>query len=146
MELVIKHFDSLSLTELYEILKLRSKVFVVEQTCAYNDIDDKDQNAYHMYLKDEEGIQAYLRVLDKGVTFSCPSLGRVLTIKRRCGLATKLLEEGIEVAREKFHAKEIKIEAQIYARKLYEGVGFVQTSAEFMEDGIPHMEMTLSLE
>lgn len=141
MELVIKKFEELSVYELYEIMKARVDIFVVEQNCPYYELDDKDQNAYHVFYRDEEGIQAYLRVLDKGVSFEEAALGRVISRKRRCGLATKLLQEGIKVAREKYGATELRIEAQVYARTLYEKVGFVKVSDEFLEDGIPHIEM-----
>lgn len=141
MELVIKKFEELSVYELYEIMKVRVDIFVVEQNCPYYELDDKDQNAYHVFYRDEEGIQAYLRVLDKGVSFEEAALGRVISKKRRCGLATKLLQEGIKVAREKYGATELRIEAQVYARTLYEKVGFVKVSDEFLEDGIPHIEM-----
>ena len=145
MELVIKHFDELSTHELYEILKLRVSVFVVEQNCPYPEIDDADQKAYHVYLKDETGIQAYLRVLPKGVTFQEASVGRVIAVKRRCGLGSLILSEGIQLAKERFGAKCIVIGAQVYARGLYEKAGFVQSSSEYLEDGIPHIEMTLQL-
>lgn len=143
MELIIKQFDELDTNDLYDILQARSKVFVVEQDCVYNDIDGNDKNAYHIYLKDEEGIQAYLRVLDKGITFPSASLGRVLTLIRGCGLASIILEEGIKAAQEKFNADEIRIEAQTYAKGLYEKFGFIQDSDEFLEDGLPHIEMVL---
>lgn len=143
MDLHIKKYNELTLDELYEILKLRVDVFVVEQECPYHEIDDKDKGAYHLFLKDEDGIQAYLRVLDKGVSFEEASVGRVIAIKRHCGLATKILSEGIKVAVEKFNADKIKIEAQTYARGLYEKQGFKQSSEEFLEDGIPHIYMTL---
>lgn len=145
MKLYIKKFEELTGTELYEILKLRSNVFVVEQNCVYQDLDNKDQGAWHVYLTDEDGIQAYLRVLDRGVSFEDVSIGRVISMKRRCGLGTRILREGIRVAREKFAAQRITIEAQAYARGLYEKLGFVQNSEEFLEDGIPHIRMALSL-
>lgn len=145
MKLYIQRFDDLPAGELYEILRLRSQVFVVEQNCVYQDLDDKDRDAWHVYLKDEAGIQAYLRVLDRGVRFEDVSIGRVLSMKRRCGLGTRILQVGIRVAREKFAARRITIEAQVYARSLYEKQGFVQTSDEFLEDGIPHICMTLEL-
>lgn len=145
MELYVKHFNELSVGELYEILKLRSDVFVVEQNCVYPDLDDLDQDAIHVFMRDEDGIQAYLRVLDKGVRFEDASIGRVISMKRRCGLGTRLLREGIQVARECFGARRITIEAQVYVRKLYENLGFVQTSGEFLEDGIPHIRMTLEM-
>lgn len=146
MESVIKKFDELSVNELYDILKLRVDVFVVEQNCPYPEIDDKDQNAYHVWLKDGEGIAAYLRVLDKGVSFEDASIGRVISARRRKGYGTALLKEGIRVAKEKFGADKITIEAQVYARKFYENVGFHKASEEFLEDGIPHIIMTLECE
>ena len=145
MELVEKRFEELTTLELYEILKVRAEVFVVEQNCVYQDLDEKDKQAYHVYLKNEEGIQAYLRVLDAGVSFPEVGIGRVMTLKRRCGLGTQVLKEGIRVAKEKMNADTIKLEAQVYARSLYEKEGFVQPSEEFLEDGIPHIEMTLNM-
>ena len=82
MDLYVKRFEELSAGELYDILQLRVAVFVVEQQCAYQELDGKDFCALHVYLKDEAGIQAYLRVLDKGVSFEEVSIGRVLTRKR----------------------------------------------------------------
>ena len=146
MELVVKKFDELTVNELYDILKLRVNVFVVEQECAYPEIDDKDQNAYHVWLRDEEGIAAYLRVLDKGVSFEDAAVGRVISARRRKGYGTIVLKEGIRIAKEKFGADKITIEAQVYARKFYENVGFKQVSEEFLEDGIPHILMTLEVE
>lgn len=145
MELVEKRFEELTTLELYEILKVRAEVFVVEQNCVYQDLDEKDKQAYHVYLKNKEGVQAYLRVLDAGVSFPEVGIGRVMTLKRRCGLGTQVLKEGIRVAKEKMNADTIKLEAQVYARSLYEKEGFVQTSEEFLEDGIPHIEMTLNM-
>lgn len=146
MESVIKKFDELSVNELYDILKLRVDVFVVEQNCPYPEIDDKDQNAYHVWLKDGEGITAYLRVIDKGVSFEDAYIGRVISARRRKGYGTALLKEGIRIAKEKFGADKITIEAQVYARKFYENVGFHKVSEEFLEDGIPHIIMTLECE
>ena len=146
MELIIKHFKDLTTDELFEIYKLRAAVFVVEQNCVYQDIDEADRHAYHLYLKDENGIQAYLRVLPQGVYFDTASIGRVISIKRRCGFATRLLKVGIALAKEKFDAKTLTISAQTYAKPLYEGVGFRQCSEEYLEDGIPHIRMTLDTE
>lgn len=145
MELVIKHFNELSVKELFEILKLRVSVFVVEQKCPYQEVDDADLKACHIYLKDETGIIAYARVLPENTTFQEPSIGRVIAVKRRCGLGIQIVSAGIQVAREEFGAKCIVIEAQVYARKLYENLGFVQSSPEYLEDGIPHIKMTLQL-
>ncbi len=141
MQLNIKHFSQLSRDELFEIYKLRVAVFVVEQQCPYQEIDDADRAAYHIFFKDEEGIQAYLRLLPQHTVFDQVSLGRVIAVKRRCGLGPRIVEEGIKAAKEILDAETIKIEAQVYARGLYEKLGFVATSEVFLEDGIPHIEM-----
>ena len=145
MELIVKSFDQLSARELYDIMKLRVAVFVVEQNCPYQDIDGMDPHAYHLWLKDENGMQAYLRVLPQGTVYEDASLGRVISIKRRCGLATRLLQEGIALAREKFGAKRLTIGAQTYACPVYEKVGFVRTDYAYIEDGIPHVRMIQEL-
>ncbi len=145
MDLVIKQFEELSTDELYEILKARVAVFVVEQNCAYQEIDNKDRYSYHVFLKDDTGVKAYLRVIDKGVSFEEVSIGRVLTLKRGCGLGSKILAEGIKAAKERMNADRIKIEAQTYAKGFYAKAGFKQVSEEFLEDGIPHIQMVLEL-
>ncbi len=145
MELVIKRFGELALEELYEILRIRVDVFVVEQACPYPEIDGRDEFSHHLYYRDADGIQAYLRVVDAGVSFEEVSIGRVLSRKRRCGIAGSLLREGIRFAHETLGARAIRIEAQTYARKLYESAGFRQVSGEFLEDGIPHIQMLLNL-
>ena len=105
MELFVKTLHELTPEELFEIYKLRVSVFVVEQKCPYQEVDDADKVAYHVWLKDEDGIQAYLRVLPKGATFDECSIGRVIAVKRRCGLGTRILDAGIQVAKEKLHAR-----------------------------------------
>ena len=145
MELTVKRFEELSTDELYEIMKLRVDVFVVEQNCPYPELDGKDSSAWHVYFRENGVITAYLRVLDPGVSFRDAAIGRVISTRRRQGLGTKLLREGIRVARERMNAKAIRIEAQTYARDFYEQQGFRQTSDEFLEDGIPHLEMVLEL-
>ena len=145
MELIVKHFSGLSAEELFEIYKLRVSVFIVEQSCPYQDIDDADKSAYHVWLRDEDGIEAYARVLPAGVAFPTAAIGRVIAVKRRCGLGTKIVAAAIETARDKLGADRITIEAQSYARGLYEKAGFKQTSEEFLEDGIPHIQMQLEL-
>ena len=145
MELTVKHFSQLSAEELFEIYKLRVSVFIVEQKCPYQDVDDADRTAYHLWLKDENGIAAYARLLPPGVTFPTAAIGRVIAVRRRCGLGTRIVDSAINAAREKLSADVITIEAQVYARSLYEKAGFVQTSEEFLEDGIPHVQMQLRL-
>ena len=145
MELVVKHFSELSAEELFEIYKLRVSVFVVEQECPYQEVDDADKSAYHVWLRDEDGIEAYARVLPAGVAFQTAAIGRVIAVKRRCGLGTKIVSAAIDTARDRLGADKITIEAQVYARTLYEKAGFRQTSEEFLEDGIPHIRMELEL-
>ena len=142
----MKRFEELSIEELYDILKIRVEVFVVEQQCIYQELDEKDKQSYHVFYKENGKIQAYLRVIDKGVSFDEVSIGRVISVKRRCGIGSKLLAQGIKVAKERMNATSIRIEAQTYARKLYEKQGFIQVSEEFLEDGIPHIEMLLRWE
>ncbi len=145
MELIVKRFEELTAEELYEILKIRVAVFVVEQNCPYQEIDGKDKQSFHIYLKDDCGIQAYLRVVDKGVSFNEVSIGRVIAVKRRCGIGSRILSEGIKVAKNRLGAATIKIEAQTYAKEFYEQQGFKQVSEEFLEDGIPHIQMILDV-
>ena len=144
-ELCVRSFGELSAEELYEIMALRQSVFVVEQNCPYQDMDGADREALHVFLRDGEGIKAYLRVLPAGAVFEDVSIGRVLSVLRRRGFASRLLDEGIRLARERFGAERIVIEAQTYARTLYEKAGFRQISEEFLEDGIPHIKMFLAL-
>ncbi|MBQ7596060.1 MAG: GNAT family N-acetyltransferase [Clostridia bacterium] len=145
MELFIKNFSELSLDELWQILKVRADVFIVEQNCAYQDIDEYDKLAYHLFYTDEGEITAYLRVLPQNTFFETPSIGRVLSVRRRQGLASQLVSEGIKVAKEKLNADKITIEAQTYVKEMYEKLGFIQTSDEFLDVGIPHVKMELNL-
>ena len=141
MELRVKSFNELTTDELYRILRLRISVFVVEQQCPYPETDDLDQAAVHVWLEDETGIAAYLRVLDRGAESEHCAVGRVVAVKRRCGLGSRILREGIRVAREVFGADTIYLEAQTYARGFYERQGFRQASDAFLLDGIPHIRM-----
>ncbi len=141
MEIIIKRFGELTPYELYTILKLRVDVFVVEQNCPYHELDDKDQLAYHLWLEDEQGIAAYLRILPPGAAFDTPALGRVISARRRCGVGSKLLSAGIEAVRSLYGSTAITIEAQVYAREFYEKAGFIRMSEPFDEDGIPHIRM-----
>lgn len=146
MELVVKSYAELTKDELYDILRERVKVFVAEQQCPYEDIDGRDRQAYHVFLRDGSGIKAYLRVLDRGVAFAEVSIGRVLTTERGRGYGHIILAAGIAAAQEKYGAETIRIDAQTYARKLYEAHGFRQIGEEFSEDGIPHIPMLRTAE
>ncbi|MBQ8374084.1 MAG: GNAT family N-acetyltransferase [Clostridia bacterium] len=141
MNIVVKKFQELTIEELYEILKIRAEVFVVEQNCPYQDLDGVDQEAYHVYLQEERRIVAYLRVVDKGKRLDEVSIGRVISLKRRQGVGTELMKAGLAVAKEKFGATVVKVGAQVYAKPFYERAGFRQVSEEYLEDGIPHIYM-----
>lgn len=145
METVVKTFRELTPDELFDIYRLRIEVFVVEQNCAYQDIDDADKESYHVWLKDERGILAYLRVIPAGAQYETVGIGRVIAAYRRQGYGSAVLAEGIKVAKEKFNADVITVGAQVYARGLYEKAGFKQVSEEYSEDNIPHIKMELHL-
>ena len=143
MELFIRDFEALSAGELYDLLQARAVVFVVEQTCPYQDLDGMDRKSTHVYYKEDGKIAAYLRVFRLDDTTA--KIGRVLTVRRGQGLGLPLLEAGIEVARRMTGVRAIYIEAQSYAVGFYEKAGFKVVGDEFLEDGIPHKGMRLEL-
>ena len=137
-----KAFSDLTLDELYELLRIRSEVFVVEQDCVYQDMDGDDQASIHLWLTENEKVVALCRVCPAGTHLSEVSIGRVVTTERGKGYGKRIMLEGIAAAKECFNAKIIEIEAQEYAKGFYEQVGFRQSSAPFILDGIPHIRMT----
>ena len=145
MELVIKGFDELTTRELYEILKARAEIFVVEQNCIYNDLDDRDGLSLHVFMRDEKGIAAYLRVLPRGVYDENVRIGRVITVCRGVGLGKKLVEAGLDVARERLNAETVTISAQTHAIGFYEKCGFETVSEVYMEEDSPHVKMIRKL-
>ena len=144
MDLVLhkKLFRELTVDELYELLRVRADVFVVEQDCVYQDLDGDDQVSVHLWLTDGGKVVALCRVCPAGTHMEEVSIGRVITTERGKGYGKRIMLEGIKVAQEHFNAKRIDIEAQEYARGFYEQVGFRQSSEPFMLDGIPHIRMT----
>ena len=143
MNFVTKYFDELTTRELYEILKVRTEIFVVEQNCVYQDMDDNDYQSLHMFYEEDGKVKAYLRsfVMGPGVV----RMDRVLTLKHGTGLGGKLLKKGLEQIRENQNPKRIIIDAQCYATGYYAREGFVICSEEFLEDGLPHVRMELEL-
>ena len=139
----IKKFSELENNELYQILELRCEVFVVEQNCAYNDVDNKDQDAYHLLLEDNKKIVAGLRILKKGVSYDQISIGRVVVNKeyRGRGIAKDMMLKAIEFIENNLGEKEIKISAQAYLIDFYKSIGFVEVSQVYLEDDIPHIDM-----
>jgi ElaA protein len=142
----IKRFNELSTAELYELLQLRSEVFVVEQNCVYQDIDGKDEKALHVlgYFNDE--LAAYSRLFDKGYYFEEASIGRVVVSQkyRDKKFGHDLMRVSIAAIKESFKQTAITISAQEYLKKFYESHGFAQTSEMYLEDDIPHIEMKRS--
>lgn len=139
----IKKFSELENNELYQILELRCEVFVVEQNCAYNDVDNKDQDAYHLLLEDNKKIVAGLRILKKDVSYDQISIGRVVVSKehRGLGIAKEMMLKAIEFIENDLSEKEIKISAQAYLIDFYKSIGFVEVSQVYLEDDIPHIDM-----
>lgn len=145
MNLHIKSFEQLTTTDLYEILRLRSAVFVVEQTCPYQDIDGIDYESLHVYCEENGQLLAYLRLYLQDAESMTARIGRVISAQRGVGLGAKILSAGITAAQEELNARHIFIEAQSYAIGFYEKAGFTVCGEEFLEDGIPHVPMTLDL-
>ena len=143
-----KHFTSLNTQELYTILSLRSEVFVVEQNCVYLDTDNKDLDAWHLCGWQDYVLVAYVRILAPGVSYEEASIGRVLTnpLFRKNGYGIELMKVAIEKTMNQFDVSAIKIGAQLYLLNFYSNLGFTQTSEEYMEDGIPHIEMLFDKE
>lgn len=139
----IKSFETLSVNELYDIMRLRSEIFVVEQNCVYLDLDGKDKVALHLYGEFEGKIVAYSRLFKPGISFENASIGRVVVDanyrERKWG--HDLMREAIAGIQSHFGESKITIGAQLYLKKFYESHGFVQTSDMYLEDDIPHIEM-----
>ena len=140
-----KSFQELTVDELYELLRVRSEVFVVEQNCVYQDMDNDDQKSIHLWLTVANKVVALARVCPAGTHMKEVSIGRVITTERGKGYGKQIMLYAIEAAKKHFGAKQIDIEAQEYAKRFYESVGFKQSSETFMLDGIPHIKMTLRL-
>lgn len=145
MAFQFKHFSELTTSELYDILRLRAEIFVVEQDCVYNDIDGHDKEAVHQFLIKDDEIVAYTRLLKPGNRFNSYSIGRVVVkeSERGTGLGIQMMQEAKTYIRENWKADKIKISAQKYLRKFYEDLGFVIVTEEYLEDGIPHFGMLL---
>ena len=139
----LKKFDSLTPRELYAILRLRTEVFVVEQTCIFQDMDNKDQSSYHLMGWEKDDLVAYTRLVPPGISYNEPSIGRVVTspAARGSGIGKLLMEKSIEEINRLYGKTPIKLGAQLYLKKFYESLGFRQSSDVYDEDGIDHIEM-----
>lgn len=145
MKQQIKTFGELSVMELFRIYRLRSMVFVAEQQSPYQDVDDADLAALHIWLEEDGEMEAYARVLPPGTSFDECAIGRVAAVRRGEGLGTAVMNEAITVAKERFGASRIRIEAQVQAEAFYRRFGFVRVSEPFDDAGVPHVEMILDL-
>lgn len=137
-----KLFQELTVDELYELLRVRSEVFVVEQNCVYQDMDGDDQKSIHLWMTKEDRTVAVARVCPARTHMKEISIGRVITTERGKGYGRQIMLHAIDAAIEYFDAIRIDIEAQEYAKGFYESVGFKQSSDIFILDGIPHIKMT----
>lgn len=141
--IITKTFSELSTLQLYAILQLRSEVFVVEQDCVYQDIDDKDQKALHVIGIKNDKVVAYTRIFKPGDYFTEASIGRVVVAKseRSFGYGYQIMEDSIRTIKNIFNQTAIKVSAQLYLNKFYSSLGFQQAGDTYLEDGIPHIAM-----
>ncbi|NRR91435.1 GNAT family N-acetyltransferase [Winogradskyella undariae] len=146
LNIEIKTFNELSTQELYAILQLRSEVFVVEQDCVYQDIDGKDQKALHILGYKDEKLVAYTRIFKAGYYFEETSIGRVLVRfnERKFKYGYTIMEASIAAIKTHYNETLIRISAQSYLRKFYNNLGFKEVGEEYLEDGIPHINMIKS--
>lgn len=135
--------ENLSALELFTIIKARESVFVVEQQCPYQETDDMDLYSWHLAASINNQLAAYVRVVDPGIKYEQPSIGRVMTISefRNLKIGRSLMNEAIRFTEEQYSQMGIKIGAQVYLQKFYESLGFEAVSEPYDEDGIPHIDM-----
>jgi len=141
----VKHFQELSREELYEVLRLRAEVFVVEQDCVYQDVDGKDDKALHVLGFKQNKLVAYTRLFPPGDYFDKASIGRVVVQEKERShqYGYHLMQRSIQAIEHHYHTTTIKISAQTYLTQFYNNLGFKQLGGEYMEDGIPHIGMIL---
>lgn len=143
MEILVKNFDELTVYELYELLQLRSEIFVVEQDCVYQDLDGKDDKALHIIGKKDGKIVAYTRCFKPGIYFEEASIGRVVVDAehRKYGYGHDIMKASVNVIESHYNTSTIKLSGQTYLTKFYESHGFKQIGEGYLEDGIPHIAM-----
>ena len=145
--IITKTFSELDTEDLYQILRIRSEVFVVEQDCVYQDIDNKDQNAIHLYYKENDQIVAYTRIFKAGDYYENPCIGRVIVSKKNRGndLGKKIMIDSMEYIKQNIKGEKIELSAQKYLDKFYKDLGFYKIGEDYLEDGIPHQRMIFDL-
>ncbi|MBD8388002.1 GNAT family N-acetyltransferase [Dysgonomonas sp. BGC7] len=139
----VSKFEELTKDQLYEILHLRCKIFVVEQNAPYLDMDYKDQKALHLHGYTDGKLVAYCRIFKAGDYFTEACIGRVIVDKeyRKYGYGHEMMKKAIELESSIFGETKITLSAQFYLKKFYESHGFKQTSDTYLEDGLPHIQM-----
>ena len=145
MQFKVKRFGELTTAELYEILKSRSEIFLLEQNIVCQDMDDVDYDSLHCFLQENGRITAYLRAYYKEDDASVIKLGRVLSLEHGVGLGTRLMQESIDYIRANLPCEKLSINAQCHAVGFYERFGFMVVSDEFLEEGVPHVVMDLEI-
>lgn len=143
LQITTKTFNELSTQELYYLLQLRAEVFVVEQDCVYQDVDGKDQKAWHVLGYKNNKLVAYTRFFKPGDYFKEASIGRVVVAEnqRQHKYGYDIMDASILAIKNQFNVTTIKISAQCYLKRFYNNLGFIETGEEYLEDGIPHMAM-----
>lgn len=141
MEFIVKKFNELTTVELYEILKSRAQIFIMEQNINYQDMDDIDYRSLHCFLWENHRVVAYLRAFY--TESNIVKIGRVLTLEHGNGLGKKLMEQSILEIKAKMNPSKISMHAQKHAAGFYEKFGFQVTSDDFLEEGVVHVEMEL---
>lgn len=136
-------FEDLTIHELYTILQERNAIFVVEQECAYQEIDGRDQESLHLSAWDGDVLVAYARLMPAGVKYEEPSIGRVIVNSeyRGQGIARELIDRAMKAMREKWDVQSIKLHAQSHLTSFYGSFGFDEISESYLDDGIPHTDM-----
>lgn len=145
MNFTVKSFDELKTAELYEILKSRSEVFLLEQNIVCQDMDDVDYESHHFFIKEGERVAAYLRAYYTDKENKTMKIGRVLTLSHGNGMGRSLMYNTITEIKHRFDCKMIIVNAQKQAEGFYKKCGFKTVSDEFMEEGIPHVKMELEI-
>ena len=143
LNIKVKTFSQLTTKELYDLLQLRSEVFVVEQDCVYQDIDGKDQIALHVLGFKDEVLVGYTRIFKPGDYFELASIGRVVVKEneRKHKYGYDIMDASIKTIKDVFNTTAIKISAQCYLKRFYNNLQFFEVGDQYLEDGIPHIAM-----
>lgn len=145
MNLIAKKFEELDIAELYEILKARTEIFIMEQNIHYQDMDNVDYKSLHCFFMEENKVIAYLRAFYQEDNNDIVRIGRVLTLRHGNGIGRELMEKNIVAIKEKMKCKKISMDAQKHAVGFYEKFGFQVVSDDFLEEGVVHVVMELEL-